>query len=276
MEKPRAALWLWYDGGRFAGFQRQAGAHTVQQAISLALARAGAREVAMGAGRTDKGVHARMQVVSVRTSPDEAAALTFPGDEDALGVAQAVPCAPSFHAQWSAVARTYRYRLALGKEVPSGWAPYVWHLGAEKKVDVTRLSEAVALLRGTRTFEAFHKKSSVTRARTLHEAHVHSGPDGLVEVTLCGDGFGRHQVRELLGACCQVATGASHLDALTSALGDPGSQTRQDRAHLHLRAPPSGLVLWEVHYPPEGDPFAALRRAPPAHLPGRPPFVGIG
>ncbi len=272
MEKPRAALWLWYEGARFAGFQRQAGARTVQQAISEALARVGAREVVMGAGRTDRGVHARMQVVSVRTSPECAARLRFPGEEDALGLVAALPCAPSFHAQWSAVARTYRYRLALGDAVPPAWKGYVWR--PEGAVDAARLAEAVALLPGTRTFEAFHAKSSVTRARTLFSASVIERPGGLVEVELVADAFGRRQVRELLGACCQVAQGEVGLDALGQALTAP--LPRAARGDLHVLAPPEGLVLWEVHYPPGLDPFEAVRGAPPSELPDRPPFGGDG
>ncbi|HWM44645.1 MAG TPA: tRNA pseudouridine(38-40) synthase TruA, partial [Burkholderiales bacterium] len=60
----RIALGLEYDGSRFLGWQTQPGGGTVQDALEPALASiAGAKISTTAAGRTDRGVHARMQVV---------------------------------------------------------------------------------------------------------------------------------------------------------------------------------------------------------------------
>jgi tRNA pseudouridine38-40 synthase len=275
MEKPRAALWLWYRGDRFAGFQAQPGERTVQQAVREALVRLGARDVVMPAGRTDRGVHARMQVVSVRASPSMAGALDFGDEKDVIGLAAAAPAPDRFHAQWSATQRTYRYRLALGPGVPPAWVPFAWTPSSHPRlegrpVDPEKLEAALALLPGTRTFAAFHDPASVRKPRTLVKATLHRDrAPALVEVELQGDAFGRHQVRELVGACALLAAGRVPEEALREALSTgvrfPG-----------LRAPPTALVLWEVQYPAALDPFGPLRPDLAEALPGVPPFVPVG
>ncbi len=283
MEKPRAALWLWYRGDRFAGFQAGGGGpgeRTVGASLQDALRRAGARDVVMAAGRTDRGVHARMQVVSVRTSPEVAQTLAFaPGDEsDAMGVALAVRHAPSFHALWSAKGRTYRYRLSLrDEEVCAEWAPFTWLPARECEplrglpLSADAFCEALRLLPGTRTFRAFHAASSVEKPRTLHLAEVvRARDDGLMELEFAGDAFGRHQVRELVGACVAVAAGRATVDQLAASLENAVP-------FPSLRAPAKGLVLWEVDYPLALDPFGqeSLRREAEARLPDAPPFRAL-
>ena len=111
-----AALWIWYRGGNFRGFQRQTGGPTVQEALEEALAAVGVPATVMPSGRTDRGVHARMQVVSVRLERETrrgargaAARPPAPGP----GAVRGAPAPGSFHAQWSASGKAYRYRLQL-------------------------------------------------------------------------------------------------------------------------------------------------------------------
>ncbi|MFB6259465.1 MAG: hypothetical protein ABEK42_01925 [Thiohalorhabdaceae bacterium] len=70
-EEPVAGRWalvLEFDGARFHGWQRQANALGVQEALEAALARvADARVRTMAAGRTDAGVHALGLVVHFDT-----------------------------------------------------------------------------------------------------------------------------------------------------------------------------------------------------------------
>jgi tRNA pseudouridine38-40 synthase len=221
----------------------------------------------MAAGRTDRGVHARCQPVSVRLPREvELSALRSIGGDD-WGLALAVPAPAGFHAQWSAAWKEYRYRLALGP-VPGAWAPLAWDVLhhpriAGARLDLGAFASALARARGARNFAAFHAPSSVQRTRTLSDARVIEA-GALVEVRLRGDAFGRYGVRLLVGGAALVATGRLSLAEWEAALG---GEARIEG----LRAPATGLTLWEVGYPPALDPFIGHL----APVPQRPPFVPV-
>jgi len=268
------ALWIWYRGGNFRGFQRQPEGPTVQQALEDALRAEGVPATVMAAGRTDRGVHARMQVVSVRLEPgDSPSALEArlparlaPG----LGLCR-VRAPRSFHAQWSASGKEYRYRLWLGDaKAPEPWAPFVLDVAREPgfesaRVEPARLEALLSLATGTRDFIAFHEKSSPRKPRTLESAALHALGADLYEVRLKGDGFARYQVRYLVGSALKVAAGRLPEEHWRAAL-------ETGVAMEGFKAPAHGLVLWEVHYPPELDPFTVGERLHPPGLPLEPPF----
>ncbi|HVE86681.1 MAG TPA: tRNA pseudouridine(38-40) synthase TruA [Myxococcales bacterium] len=283
MKSAPLAIWLWYRGGAFRGFQRQPKGRTVQGRLEEALAAAGVGAAPHPAGRTDRGVHARMQVVSLRTGgasgqrPDLAERLAdaihraAPGE---LGAAACRRAHPSFHAQWSACGKEYRYRFALG-EVPQRWRPFCWLPAAHPRLSSLppprpeRVAELLRLAEGERDFWAFHEKSSPRKPRRLHATGLAELSPGLFEARLRGDSFGRYQVRYLLGGAVAAACGALAVadweDALGSAREVPG-----------LKAPPEGLVLWSVEYPAALDPFTPQERAHPGGLPAEPPFADPG
>src|SRR4051812_40792289 len=101
-----------YDGGAFAGWQRQPDARTVQGEMERVLERlCGGPVTATGAGRTDAGVHAHGQGVGVRVAtrwepPALRRALNalLPSD---IWVAEAHRMLPEFHPRRSATARQY-------------------------------------------------------------------------------------------------------------------------------------------------------------------------
>src|SRR4030095_10827280 len=107
-------LVLHYDGSAFAGWQRQPNERTVQGELERVLTRLTGRHVAaLGAGRTDAGVHARGQAVGVRV-PERWSAANLRRAMNALlardiWVASAHEMRPDFHARYSALARRYSY-----------------------------------------------------------------------------------------------------------------------------------------------------------------------
>lgn len=253
-----AALWIWYRGDAFRGFQRQPQGPTVQQALQEALASLGLPQGLMPSGRTDRGVHARMQVVSLRLPTDldlEALPLrlnaVLPGS---VGVVRAVWAPKGFHAQWSALGKAYHYRLAP-HGLPPGWEGAAWDPSGEPRLqgarlDLERLEALLSLACGTRDFSAFHESSSKAKPRQLHAATLHASADGqLWEIRLKGDGFGRYMVRYLVGSAIAVAA---------DRLAEADFRAALESAHplAGLKAPGEGLILWEVHYPADRQPFA--------------------
>lgn len=274
MKSAPLAIWLWYRGGAFHGFQRQPRGPTVQGQLREALAAAGVGASANPAGRTDRGVHARMQVVSLRTSaavtPEAVRASIDRAAPGALGVVACRRAHPSFHAQWSSGGKEYRYRIALHPgAIPDPWRGYAWSPAEHPRLGARPAPERVAeLLRraeGARDFWAFHEKSSPRKPRRLHSAELRELSPGLFEARLRGDSFGRYQVRYLVGGAVAVACGAlaesAWEDALGAAVEIPG-----------LKAPAEGLVLWSVAYPAPLDPFTPGERERGEGLPAGPPF----
>jgi tRNA pseudouridine38-40 synthase len=272
-----ASLWIWYRGGAFRGFQRQTEGPTVQEVLEGALREAGVPSMGvMPAGRTDLGVHARMQVVSLRLAAEdspEALAARLPALlPPSLGLCVARRPHPSFHSQWSAAGKTYRYRVQFGGKVAPEWRPYVMEVAEEPRLaphDIApgRLVELLGMAVGQRDFSAFHERSSPRKPRTLESATLNELGGGLFEVILRGDAFARYQVRYLVGSALLTAAGGLPEErwraALESAESIPG-----------LKAAASGLVLWEVRYPAKLDPFTPAERAAPPGLPEGPPFAG--
>jgi tRNA pseudouridine38-40 synthase len=268
VRRRRLALWVWYRGDRFQGWQSQRTGTSVQETLESALAALGVEGRPMAAGRTDRGVHARCQPVSVRVPAElEPEALLGLGGEG-WGIAAARAAPDGFHAQWSSVSKEYRYRLST-EPVPDDWRGLVWEIGthprlAGQPVNLARLRQALERAVGTRDFSALHAPSSVRRPRTLEAISWRECGTG-VEVGLRGDAFGRYGVRLLVGGAALVAAGLLDTERWERAL-----ETAE--AFDGLRAPAGALTLWSVSYPDGLDPFAGV----PPRLPALPPFVPLG
>jgi tRNA pseudouridine38-40 synthase len=239
------ALWCWYRGAAFHGYQRQQDPEgrelrTVQAELLRAFTAAGFTRNPVVAGRTDKLVDARMQVLSCRleraTEPSEMVGrlnALLPAD---LGIHLARNAPAGFHAAWSANEKEYRYALTLAE---AG--------------DLGRLREAAALVPGTRDYRAFHFKSSEVKPRTVHRVEVLEHASG-VTLRFVGEGFARYMVRMLVGGLTAVSTGALPLDVLRAGL--------ETHTFFHCpTAPAEGLTLWSVGYPEALDPFSDEERA---------------
>ena len=267
MKRDRLALWVWYRGDRFQGWQSQGTGRSVQEHLAAGLAVHGISGSPMGAGRTDRGVHARCQPVSVRLRRGTSLEAVRDVGGQGWGVAAAALAPDGFHAQWSSVSKEYRYRLALGP-VPERWSAHAWDPSTHPRIAGARVDRSAArwaLERalGTRDFSALHAASSVRRPRTLQAVHW-TEAGALIEIGLVGNAFGRYGVRLLVGGAVLVGAGVVAPAAWERALDEAAR-------FEGLRAPAAALTLWAVGYPPPLDPFATA--AP--RLPGSPPFVAV-
>ena len=236
----RVAAWCWYPGAGFHGYQAQQDLRTVQGELLRAFAAVGLARNPVVAGRTDRGVSARMQVLSFRLARElelgptlERLNAALPGDVR-LHLGREV--GPSFHAAWSATSKEYRYTLAR-----------------RDAGDLTRLREAAALIPGTRNFKVFHFKTSEEKARTVESVEVLESAPSFVTLRFVGATFARHMVRMLVGGLTAVARGEVPLDDLV------GGLVQQRNFHCPT-APPEGLTLWSVRYPVPEDPFSPSER----------------
>ncbi|MEW6725158.1 MAG: tRNA pseudouridine(38-40) synthase TruA [Bacillota bacterium] len=239
-------LTVQYDGTAYRGFQLQPEGPTIQGELEQALLRLTGEEVRVhGAGRTDAGVHARGQVVSLTsqlTIPVERLPLALnsvlPRDIVVVGAAMAEP---EFHARFSARGKTYSYTI-WNQLFPSPfWRNYAWHL--KEPLDIQAMRAAADQLVGEHDFSAFQASGSSARNPVRTVSRLDCRQEGpLVLVTVTANGFLYHMVRNFVGLL--VAVGTDHLSPEDTSLILAG----RDRTQAPPTAPPQGLCLEEVHY----------------------------
>ncbi len=239
-------LTIAYDGTAFRGWARQPGRRTIEGEVRAALEKIYRRyDHIVVAGRTDTGVHAYANVISLDTwggpSVDRAAEAlntVLPPD---IAIVRADAVDPSFHARFSATARSYRYRILRRRErSPFEVHRAYWH---PKRLELQKLQTSAAILVGRHDFRAFTPSVTQHRVfqRVIREARwVEEGDVLVFEVT--ADSFLRHMVRTLVGTMLECEP-----DAIVDLLqGAP-------RAKAGVTAPPGGLYLTRVTYGADGD-----------------------
>jgi tRNA pseudouridine38-40 synthase len=205
---------------------------------------------ALGAGRTDAGVHAEAQVagawVETALSPAQLARAlngVLPPD---LAVVACEAAPEDFHPRYAARAKLYRYRIWNGAcRSPLREARVHW---VRTPLDLPAMRAAAALLVGTHDFAAFQAAGSdvATTVRTLARLDVSGEPGGDVEIAVQGDGFLRHMVRILVGTLVDVGLGRR------AAASMPALLAARDRTRAGRTAPARALTLVRVDYDSAG------------------------
>jgi tRNA pseudouridine38-40 synthase len=261
-EQTRIRLTVHYDGRAFYGWQVQPGQRTVQGELERVASRLINRPVGViGSGRTDRGVHATGQVaaldVPVRWTAHalrRAMNALLPGD---VWVADAAEATPYFHPRYDATARGYVYRLGLAPAARSPFrAPWCWPL--DRPIDDDAMRAVTPCLIGDHSFRAFAKAGQEERGDRCTVTHAGWAPwEGVgLEFHITANRFLHHMVRYLVGTLVEVGLGARPADDLPALLaGTPGLETSPP-------APPEGLFLTEVTYPPDAGMHPPRRRSP--------------
>lgn len=207
----RIALGLEYDGSRFLGWQTQAGGGTVQDALESALSGIADAPVSVTcAGRTDRGVHARAQVVHFDTEAQRPDSAWVRGVNAILPASIAVlwaqPVEREFHARYAARSRTYRYVLINRPVRPALAARYAgW---AHAPLELAPMREAAAHLVGEHDFTAFRSAECQAKSpvRTLHEIAIEREGER-IEFRLRANAWLQHMVRNIVGTLVYVGKG---------------------------------------------------------------------
>jgi tRNA pseudouridine38-40 synthase len=228
------------------GWQTQPGGGGVQNALERALtAIAGAQVTVTAAGRTDRGVHARAQVVHFDTEaarPDSAwvrgVNALLP---DSIAVLWSRELNAGFHARYSAIARTYRYELLNRPVRPALAAGHVgwFHL----PLDVESMREAAALLVGEHDFSAFRSSEcqAKTPVRTLQALQIERHGER-IHLVFRANAFLHHMVRNIVGTLVYIGKG-KHPPAWAGELLDS-----RDRSRAAPTFAPEGLYLEKIEY----------------------------
>ncbi|MDE1178393.1 MAG: tRNA pseudouridine(38-40) synthase TruA [Edaphobacter sp.] len=255
-----------YDGTPYHGWQVQPGLSTVQGTLAEAIQRVtGETILPQGSGRTDTGVHALGQVVSISiaaTIPasnlQRALNNRLPGS---IRIVSIEPAHHHFHARHSARRKTYEYRICPATVCPPTLAPFVWN--CLRPLDVSAMQQAASFIVGSFDFTSFaavdpdlatrnddpadgkpHPPHSAVRHIFTSTWERRSDPQGcdLIIYSITGSGFLHHMVRNLVGTFVEVGRGR------TPAADLPSILAARARSAAGPTAPPQGLFLVNVDY----------------------------
>jgi len=236
-----------YDGTDYSGWQVQPNGITVQEKLESAVEKlTGEKTKIHGSGRTDQGVHARMQVAHFDVAtPFKVASLQkalnaiLPAD---IRVNKIETANASFHARRSAVSKEYRYFIWNAEIMPPFLRKYRTH--ARKRLDVNAMNKAASQLLGRHDFAAFtatKNRQVEDTVRNLTRLKImRRGPE--VVIVAESEGFLYKMVRSLAGFLIRVGEGAVSPIEARNIL-----QSRIRTAKVPT-APPEGLFLWRVDY----------------------------
>jgi tRNA pseudouridine38-40 synthase len=255
----RARIVLGYDGSEFVGSQVQSTGRTVQWELERALERlAPGSGRTVFAGRTDRGVHAIGQVVSVDVSWHgtverlrDALNAILPVD---IVVSSVEWTSPTFHARYDARWREYRYRIWIAETPPVLDRRYVWWRFVDLDADLA--ATAARSLVGTHAFGSFagsgrsQREEASRLVRTVRACEWRSLWSGGIhhhELRVEANGFLPQMVRNITAALVHVGRGDRPVQWIDDVLA------ANDRRILTEAAPPQGLVLWRVRYDDEAD-----------------------
>ena len=274
---------LQYDGTGLYGWAKQPGLPTVESSLEKALATVlGYVPQMRVAGRTDAGVHARKQVVSLHLPVDltehkkaglkidrvdcrdnlhhdsaskgsafhrfltSLNALTPPG----ITVSNLSPADDDFDARRDALSRSYRYYVSGADFLSPFWRNYCWWLpGNSGGLDLQAMQEASALVLGRHDFTAF--TPTVSKHSFFHRLVLRcewtKNQEDLLVFQIEADAFLRHMVRTLVGTMVEIGQGKRTVDNFSYLL--QGSSQNVTREEAGRSAPAQGLFLWDVRYP---------------------------
>lgn len=244
----RYFLTLSYLGTRYAGWQLQPNAPSVQATLEKALGTLLREKTAVtGCGRTDTGVHARYYVAHFDAAkplpPNMLNSLNSLLPHD-VGIHHIREVAAEAHARFDAFERSYAYHLALRKD------PFAietaWHYPMHHLLDLDKMQEMAALLPQYEAFFPFCKSDSGLAHFNcqLKTAFWEPLPEAQRWVFhISANRFLRGMVRLIVGASIQVGRGQLSISEVKTALDE------QKTLKKSLSVPPQGLFLTDVKYP---------------------------
>ena len=235
-----------YDGTLFHGWQRQPDKQTIQGELEHALQVMTTRHVDVhGSGRTDAGVHAFAQTASFSCDTK----ITETGFKKGLNclipesilIKSCEEISPDFHARFSAVKKTYEYKILNRPLRPAIGKGYVWYIS--KILNIESMKLAASFLEGEHDFKSFEAAGSPRAHTTRIVSGCNVKKEGdIVSIEITANGFLRYMVRNITGTLVQTGLDKLNPDKITEII------EQKKRSAAGMTAPPNGLFLKEVIY----------------------------
>lgn len=235
-----------YDGSNYCGWQRQNNGVSVQQKIEEALEIISGEKLSIiGAGRTDAGVHAYAQSANFYTDskiPIEkfpfAVNSALPED---ISVIRAYERHESFNSRYSAIEKTYIYKI-YNRRIPSPfYAKYAYHCPVD--IDLEKMIQASRQIIGKHNFTSFMASGGQVKStvRDIYDIYINK-EDDIITISVRGNGFLYNMVRIISGTLLYAGIGKI----------DPADIEKiiksKDRTQAGITLPAYGLYLKEIVY----------------------------
>lgn len=252
-----------YDGTNFSGWAKQRDQRTIQGEMEAALEPITRNPISLQvAGRTDAGVHATNQVAHFdlperdqNGNEWDLSDITYrlnrilPED---IRIHQTSLSPKFFHARFSALSRSYIYKIADGGQLLPPLLRYdtaTWY----RPLDVEKMNEAIRPLLGEHDFASYCKaRDTGTTIRTLKEFSLKRESNNFITATITADAFCHSMVRSLIGAAVCVGEGRFEPTWMKELLDG------KERIGESLVFPARGLTLTNVTYPRDEELEARL------------------
>jgi len=235
-----------YDSTRFYGWQKQPNLITVQGELEKAIFKLIKEKVKLiGSGRTDKGVHARGQVVNFHTNatihPSRYSFALNTKLPDDIFIRKSEEADVKFHSRYSATGKEYKYVIYNNELRSPILRNYSYHV--EYGLDLQKMRRASEKFLGTHDFSAFMSTGSSIRdtVRTIHDINIIE-KDKLIEISFLGNGFLYNMVRIMVGTLVEIGSNRRDIEDIPLIIK---SKNRKKAGHT---APAQGLYLERVFY----------------------------
>jgi tRNA pseudouridine38-40 synthase len=242
----RYFLEISYLGTHYHGWQKQQNAASVQEKLEEALAILLQTEIStIGSGRTDTGVHAKVQIVHFDTKKEIISHQAFlkklnailPNDISAKAIRRVNDDA---HARYDANKRSYQYVICTKPEPFERGKAYYFY----RHLDLEAMNLAASYLKGKHDFQSFSKVKANVNHYICEVWQIEwERKDPFLIFHVSANRFLHGMVRTLVGTLLDVGLGKIEPEKVKEILD------LKDRRKAGRAAPPEGLFLTEVAYP---------------------------
>jgi len=237
-----------YEGTNFVGWQSQKNGKSIQDSIEKALKKVlGSKIKIIGAGRTDKGVHAYSQVANfkIKKKIDNKKifldSINFFLKEELISILDVIKQKKDFHARFSARLRTYEYLIINRQGKLSIYKNKAWHV--KKKIDLSLMKKGAKLFEGSHDFSTFRSASCSAKSplKKIYPIKI-SKVSEIIKIRISSKSFLQNQVRSMVGCLKYLSTYKWSFNDFKKAFKS------KERNNCAPPAPASGLYLLNIKY----------------------------
>jgi len=237
-----------YEGTNFVGWQSQKNGKSIQDSIEKALKKVlGSKIKIIGAGRTDKGVHAYSQVANFKLKKkiDNKKifldSINFFLKNELISILDVIKQKKDFHARFSAKLRTYEYLIINRQGTLSIYKNKAWHV--KKKIDLSLMKKGAKLFEGSHDFSTFRSASCSAKSplKKIYPIKI-SKVSEIIKIRISSKSFLQNQVRSMVGCLKYLSTYKWSFNDFKKAFKS------KERNNCAPPAPASGLYLLNIKY----------------------------